>query len=90
MILEGDSPSPNLGSEITKRAWVQLTERGRVDIELGLELYRDAPLNDLCILANHLKELRHGKSIHFNLNLHVNTTNICCLLYTSPSPRDRG
>lgn len=79
MILEGDSPSPNLGSEITKRAWVQLTERGRVDIELGLELYRDAPLNDLCILANHLKELRHGKSIHFNLNLHVNTTNICVL-----------
>ncbi len=79
MILEGDSPSPNLGSEITKRAWVQLTERGRVDIELGLELYRDAPLNDLCILANHLKEQRHGKSVHFNLNLHVNTTNICVL-----------
>lgn len=79
LILDGDSPAPNLGSEITKRAWEQLTERGRVDIELGLELYRDAPLNDLCILANHLKEQRYGKSVHFNLNLHVNTTNICVL-----------
>ena len=36
-------------------------------------------MNELCILANHLKERRHGKKVHFNLNLHVNTTNICVL-----------
>ncbi len=36
-------------------------------------------MNELCMLANHIKERRHGKNVHFNLNLHVNTTNICVL-----------
>ena len=69
----------DLRSDVVRRAWQQVTEKGRVDQELGLELYRDAPMNEMCILANHLKERRHGKNVHFNLNLHVNTTNICVL-----------
>ena len=77
--LDGGTFAMDLRSDIVRRAWQQVTEKGRVDQELGLELYRDAPMNELCILANHLKERRHGKNVHFNLNLHVNTTNICVL-----------
>ncbi len=61
------------------RARVIISEGGRIDVDLGLSLYKNAPLMQLGELAHSVKRRMHGEKIHFNLNLHVNTTNICVL-----------
>ena len=61
------------------RARVIISEGGRIDVNLGLSLYKNAPLMQLGELAHSVKRRMHGEKIHFNLNLHVNTTNICVL-----------
>ena len=61
------------------RARAIISEGGRIDLDLGLSLYKHAPLMQLGELAHSVKKRMHGEKIHFNLNLHVNTTNICVL-----------
>ena len=61
------------------RARFIISEGGRIDLDLGLSLYKHAPLMQLGELAHSVKKRMHGEKIHFNLNLHVNTTNICVL-----------
>ena len=61
------------------RARAIISEGGRIDVDLGLSLYKNAPLMQLGELAHSVKRRMHGEKIHFNLNLHVNTTNICVL-----------
>ena len=61
------------------RARSIISEGGRIDVDLGLSLYKNAPLMQLGELAHSVKRRMHGEKIHFNLNLHVNTTNICVL-----------
>lgn len=61
------------------RARLIISEGGRIDVDLGLSLYKNAPLMQLGELAHSVKRRMHGEKIHFNLNLHVNTTNICVL-----------
>jgi aminodeoxyfutalosine synthase len=74
---------PNMGdlegNEAMARARIIISEGGRIDLELGLSLYKHAPLLQLGELAHSVKRKMHGEKIHFNLNLHVNTTNICVL-----------
>lgn len=69
----------NIGLDAVGRAKRVLSEGGRIDVELGLLLYKHAPLMQLGELAHSVKKRKHGNKIHFNLNLHVNTTNICVL-----------
>ena len=68
-----------VGEEAMGRARAIISEGGRIDLDLGLSLYKHAPLLQLGELAHSMKRKMHGKKIHFNLNLHVNTTNICVL-----------
>jgi aminodeoxyfutalosine synthase len=74
---------PNMGdlegNEAMARARIIISEGGRIDLDLGLSLYKHAPLLQLGELAHSVKRKMHGEKIHFNLNLHVNTTNICVL-----------
>jgi aminodeoxyfutalosine synthase len=74
---------PNIGdlegNEAMARARIIISEGGRIDLDLGLSLYKHAPLLQLGELAHSVKRKMHGEKIHFNLNLHVNTTNICVL-----------
>ena len=74
---------PNMGdlegSEAMARARIIISEGGRIDLDLGWSLYKHAPLLQLGELAHSVKRKMHGEKIHFNLNLHVNTTNICVL-----------
>ena len=65
--------------EAMGRARAIISEGGRIDLDLGLSLYKHAPLLQLGELAHSMKRKMHGEKIHFNLNLHVNTTNICVL-----------
>lgn len=67
------------GEEAMGRARAIISEGGRIDLDLGLSLYKHAPLLQLGELAHSMKRKMHGEKIHFNLNLHVNTTNICVL-----------
>ncbi len=49
----------------------------RLSKEEGLLLYEKADLPVLGILANHIREKRHGKRTYFNRNFHIEPTNIC-------------
>jgi aminodeoxyfutalosine synthase len=49
----------------------------RLSFEEGVALYESADLLALGYLANHAREKRHGKRTYFNVNRHINPTNVC-------------
>jgi len=49
----------------------------RLDLEDGLALYRAEDLHAVGALANHVRERLHGDLTYFNVNQHVNYTNLC-------------
>jgi aminodeoxyfutalosine synthase len=51
--------------------------RERLSLEDGLALYRTPHLHALGALANHVRERLHGDRTYFNVNQHVNYTNLC-------------
>jgi aminodeoxyfutalosine synthase len=48
----------------------------RLDFEDGLKLY-DLDIFELGKMADSLKQARYGKKLFFNINRHINPTNIC-------------
>ncbi|MFT5049199.1 MAG: aminodeoxyfutalosine synthase [Chlamydiales bacterium] len=50
--------------------------RERLSVEDGLRLY-GADIQAVGVLANHVRERLHGDLAYFNVNQHVNYTNIC-------------
>ncbi len=52
----------------------------RITNEDCLYLYEHADLGFVGLLANHIRERKHGKKTYFNRNFHIEPTNIC--LYT--------
>src|ERR1700691_5820250 len=49
----------------------------RLDAADGLALYRTPDLLALGWLANHVREQRHGNVCYYNVNRHINPTNVC-------------
>jgi aminodeoxyfutalosine synthase len=49
----------------------------RLSVEDGIELYRSPDLLAVGWLANHVREKRHGNITYFNVNRHINPTNVC-------------
>ena len=49
----------------------------RLDAADGLTLYRTPDLLALGWLANYVREKRHGNVCYFNVNRHINPTNVC-------------
>ena len=49
----------------------------RLTFEDGVTLYRSHDLLAIGWLANHVREKRHGKRTYFNVNRHINPTNVC-------------
>jgi aminodeoxyfutalosine synthase len=49
----------------------------RLSFEDGVALYRSPDLLALGWLANHVREKRHGDVCYFNVNRHINPTNVC-------------
>src|SRR5229473_1600348 len=43
----------------------------------GIALYRSPDLLAVGWLANHVREKRHGNVTYFNVNRHINPTNVC-------------
>jgi aminodeoxyfutalosine synthase len=49
----------------------------RLNIEDGITLYRSPDLLAVGWLANHVREKRHSNVTYFNVNRHINPTNVC-------------
>ena len=49
----------------------------RVSFDEGVYLYEKAELPYLGILANFIRESRHGNNTYFNRNFHIEPTNLC-------------
>jgi len=49
----------------------------RLNFDDGIALYRTGDLLALGWLANHIREQRHGNACYFNVNRHINPTNVC-------------
>ena len=52
----------------------------RLSFDDGILLFHEAPLAYLGVLANAVREDRHGDTTYFNRNFHLEPTNVC--LYT--------
>src|SRR5271167_5009428 len=49
----------------------------RLTMDDGIALFRSPDLLAVGWLANHVREKRHGKTTYFNINRHINPTNVC-------------
>src|SRR5215469_4590588 len=49
----------------------------RLSPDDGMALFRSNDLLALGWLANHVREKRHGKICYYNVNRHINPTNVC-------------
>ena len=49
----------------------------RLSFDDGVALYRSHDLLAIGWLANHVREKRHGNVCYFNVNRHINPTNVC-------------
>ncbi len=70
---------PKLDAElrtITKK----VANQERISEKEGLYLFEQAELSYLGVLANHIREQKHGSKTYFNRNFHLEPTNVC--LYT--------
>lgn len=56
----------------------QKVESGqRITFDEGVMLYEKAELGFLGVLANYIREKRHGHKTYFNRNFHIEPTNLC-------------
>ena len=49
----------------------------RLDLDDGVTLYNSSDLLAIGYLAHHVREKLHGKRTYFNVNRHLNPTNVC-------------
>jgi aminodeoxyfutalosine synthase len=63
--------------EDLKSIALKVQNQERITFDEGVTLYEKGTLAYLGILANHIKERRHGDTVFFNRNFHVEPTNIC-------------
>jgi len=49
----------------------------RLDSQDGIALYRSPDFLAVGWLANHVREKKHGNVTYFNVNRHINPTNVC-------------
>jgi aminodeoxyfutalosine synthase len=49
----------------------------RITFDEGVTLYEHGDLAYLGVLANHIREKRHGDKTYFNRNFHIEPTNLC-------------
>ncbi len=67
---------PNLDLQL--RSIAEKVKNGeRINTDEGVYLYEKADLPYLGILANHIRNERHGDLTYFNRNFHIEPTNVC-------------
>lgn len=66
----------NLDAEL-KHIAQKVLEGERVSFEEGVILYERGELGYLGVLANYIREKKHGDYTYFNRNFHIEPTNVC-------------
>lgn len=66
----------NLNQELKDIA-AKVAEGTRIDFEEGVTLYKKGELGYLGVLANYIREKKHGHKTYFNRNFHIEPTNLC-------------
>ncbi|MBG6234212.1 aminodeoxyfutalosine synthase [Pedobacter sp. CAN_A7] len=56
---------------------LKVQSRERISMEEGVYLYEHAELGYLGVLANFIRESKHGDDTFFNRNFHIEPTNLC-------------
>ena len=56
---------------------LKVQSRERITMEEGVYLYEHAELGYLGVLANFIRESKHGNDTFFNRNFHIEPTNLC-------------
>ncbi|MDB4923713.1 aminofutalosine synthase MqnE [Mucilaginibacter sp.] len=68
--------NPNLSAGLKQIAEKVLSGE-RVSFDEGVLLYEEGELGYLGVLANYIREKRHGNKTYFNRNFHIEPTNLC-------------
>lgn len=66
----------NLSAELRSVA-EKVRSNQRISFDEGVLLYEKGDLGYLGILANYIREKRHGDKTYFNRNFHIEPTNLC-------------
>jgi aminodeoxyfutalosine synthase len=56
---------------------LKVQNKERITFDEGVYLYEHAELGFLGVLANYIREQRHGDRTYFNRNFHIEPTNVC-------------
>lgn len=67
---------PNL-NEVLRKVAAKVQADERITPEEGLYLFEHAELSYLGVLANFVREKKHGDNTYFNRNFHIEPTNLC-------------
>jgi aminodeoxyfutalosine synthase len=57
--------------------WEKVQAGERLDYDDGITLYRSPDLLAIGYMANHVREKLHGSRTYFNVNRHINPTDVC-------------
>ncbi|MBB6498935.1 aminofutalosine synthase MqnE [Pedobacter cryoconitis] len=55
----------------------KVQQKERITFDEGVYLYEHAELGFLGVLANYIREQKHGDKTYFNRNFHIEPTNVC-------------
>ena len=67
---------PDLPADL-KRIAEKVLHSERVTFDEGVLLFEKGELGYLGVLANYIREKRHGNKTYFNRNFHIEPTNLC-------------
>lgn len=56
---------------------LKVQNQQRITFDEGVYLYQHAELGYLGVLANYIRERKHGDNTYFNRNFHIEPTNVC-------------
>jgi aminodeoxyfutalosine synthase len=81
-VISAPASSADALREVARRAELsdvaeKVIERERLSLEDGVRLYRSPHVHAVGALANFARERLHGDLAYFNVNQHVNYTNLC-------------
>jgi hypothetical protein len=68
--------NPHLPADL-KQIAEKVRANERITFDEGVLLYETGELGYLGVLANYLREKRHGNKTYFNRNFHIEPTNLC-------------
>src|SRR5690606_10300619 len=72
ILLENPGIEPDL-----KTIAVKVKNGERISFDEGILLYEKADLPFTGVLANYIREKKHGNKTYFNRNFHIEPTNLC-------------